>query len=46
MIETRLIEMGQAARALHAVRFSPEARNRRLLRLYEAALKTETQFPE
>jgi glycosyltransferase involved in cell wall biosynthesis len=42
----RLIEMGQAARALHAVRFSPEARNRRLLRLYEAALKTETQFPE
>jgi len=43
---SRLIEMSQAARALHAARFAPEVRNRRLLRLYEAALKMETQFPE
>lgn len=42
----RLTEMGHAARALHTARFSPEARNRRLLQLYEAALKAETQFPE
>ena len=41
-----LSEMGNAARALHAARFSPEARNRKLLRLYDAALNAEEQFPE
>ncbi len=30
----------------HAARFFLEARNRKLLRLYEAALKAETHFPE
>jgi glycosyltransferase involved in cell wall biosynthesis len=42
----RLAAMGQAARALHARAFSPEVRNRKLLRLYDAALKSESQFPE
>jgi glycosyltransferase involved in cell wall biosynthesis len=42
----RLVEMGNAARTLHADRFSPDARNRRVLRLYEAALQGEDRFPE
>ncbi len=37
--------MGRAARALYADRFSPAVRNRKLLRLYDAALKGETGFP-
>ena len=38
--------MSRAARALHAERFSPEVRNRKLLRVYEAALTSETRLPE
>jgi glycosyltransferase involved in cell wall biosynthesis len=41
-----LDSMGRAALTLHAERFSPEVRNRKLRRLYEAALTSETQFPE
>jgi len=40
-----LAAMSCAARALHAKRFSPEARNQCLLRLYAAALAGEAQFP-
>jgi glycosyltransferase involved in cell wall biosynthesis len=38
--------MGQAARQLHTEQFSPEVRNQRLLRLYQAALGSETKFPD
>lgn len=43
---SRVAAMGRAARDLHARQFSPEVRNRKLLRLYETALTSETQFPE
>ena len=43
--QAELEAMGRVARALHADRFSPTVRNRKLLRLYDAALKGETGFP-
>lgn len=40
-----LAALGRAARTLHAEKFTPEVRNAKLLRLYQAALGAASDFP-